>query len=509
MKHTPFIIALLFASTLWAEPVMLVGHRGSSYGIENTLDAFSEGIHRGYPALETDIRVTKDGHFVCSHDGRLSEWGFEKIVIENTTLKKLQKLALHQKRWNTYYDGKITTFEEYLDLCKERNIIPVIEFKHTTGINEKDISNLPKALQIVKDKGLMDKAVFISFMKAPLQYIREHEAPSANVQFLCMPHTERGSFEWMKQYHIDLDICQGFSREMVERYHAAGLKVNCWTIDNPAVARETVDFGVDMLTTNKLVQTDVERQPQPKQPTSRSTRSTVELHTFVTSSGATEGVSIYLPAGYQESTSDYPVLYLLHGVGDDELGWQERGNIVAILDSMIINGFCRPMVVVMPNGFLQTYDVTRRYWNDEELRKELWRFREKQFVYAFPEIIAWAENNYRIRTDRKNTAIAGLSMGGFHTFHIALSMPYKFDYVAPFSAVLDTYTDDELAGLFTHAPHLTWIACGKDDTLFNESIMLLKKMDGKGYPYTFFESTGGHSWKNWKHYITLLLPQLF
>lgn len=264
MRHTHFVLAtwlvILFSSqTLFAQSVVLVGHRGSDYGIENTIDAFQHGINRGYTALETDIHITQDGHFVCSHDARLTEWGHPKVVIEKSKLKKLQSLTLNQTRWGKPYTGHITTFEEYLDLCVKYNITPVIEFKYTTGINEQDVSNLPAALKIVKDRGLLHKVIFISFMKAPLQWIREHEDPDVQVQFLCMPHNERFSFEWMKQYHIDLDICMGFSREMVKRYHEAGLKVNCWTIDHQDIADEELDFGVDFLTTNRLTPADVQR----------------------------------------------------------------------------------------------------------------------------------------------------------------------------------------------------------------------------------------------------------
>lgn len=233
--------------------ITIVGHRGSWKGVENTLDAFKFGVESGYTALETDVRITKDNHFVCWHDGNLKECGLPKVVIADTKLQKLQKLDLTQKRaWGETFTGKLCTFEEYLDFCKANKVTPVIELKWTRGITETDLSNLPQLVQIVKDRGMMHDVIFISFMKAPLQWIRDNESADVKLQFLCYAHTERASFEWMKANHIDLDVCKGFSKEMVERYHKAGLKVNCWTIDDEPTFEEALYFGVDMVTTNKI-----------------------------------------------------------------------------------------------------------------------------------------------------------------------------------------------------------------------------------------------------------------
>lgn len=527
-----FILSLLcVALSAQAREVLLIGHRGSSEGVENTLDAYRAGADRGYYGLETDIHVTKDGYFVCSHDDVLTEWNYPKVMIEKTTLKKLRALNLVQKRWDQTYQGKITTFEEYLDLCIEKNVTPVIELKYTTGITHTNTSNVPRLVQIVKDKGLIHRAIFISFMREPLQYIRDHEDPSIQLQYLCYPHTERPYFEWMKREHIDLDICRGFSRELVERYHAAGLKVNCWTIDDADWANEEVDFGVDMITTNKLLPSDL-RHPEalPRQPEEGCSRLDTTF-CVLPSNGDTTGVCVYLPAGYDSHPSHYPVLYLLHGSGDDETGWADKGNMVHIMDSMIMAGLCRPMVVVMPNGYMETYPVSQHI-DDYPEYKERRNFTSGEFEQHFPEIVEWAESTYRIRTDKRHCAIAGLSMGGFHTFHIAHYMPYKFDYVAPFSGLfiprdaniartrniesLSQYPSvvyatalQQLEAQFTHAPRLYWIACGEKDTLYKDNVALCLYFDQKGYDYRFHQSGGGHSWKNWQDYLTQLLPMLF
>ncbi|MEE1069853.1 MAG: alpha/beta hydrolase-fold protein, partial [Paludibacteraceae bacterium] len=133
------------------------------------------------------------------------------------------------------------------------------------------------------------------------------------------------------------------------------------------------------------------------------------------------GVAVYLPAGYAASKTDYPVLYLLHGSGDDEAGWLTKGKAKAILDSLITNQLCQPMIVVMPNGYLEQ---TGKHYPAET---RLWM--ESTFEENFSQLIAWTEAHFRTLTDKQHRAIAGLSMGGFHTMHTAALLNQSFDYV--------------------------------------------------------------------------------
>ena len=152
--------------------------------------------------------------------------------------------------------------------------------------------------------------------------------------------------------------------------------------------------------------------------------SQVIVTTFPSSIGDA-GVAVYLPEGYESSKADYPVLYLLHGSGDDETGWLTKGRTKAIMDSLITNQLCQPMIVVMPNGYLQQ---TGRFYDSR-----LWM--ESTFEENFSGLIAWIEAHFRTLTDKKNRAIAGLSMGGFHTMHTAALLNQSFDYVGIFSAL--------------------------------------------------------------------------
>ena len=238
------------------------------------------------------------------------------------------------------------------------------------------------------------------------------------------------------------------------------------------------------------------------------------------------GVAIYLPAGYATSGEDYPVLYLLHGSGDDETGWLTKGCAKAIMDSLITNELCQPMIVVMPNGYLEQ---TGKVYPKEA---RLWM--ESTFEENFCQLIAWTEAHYRTINDKQHRAIAGLSMGGFHTMHTAALLNQSFDYVGIFSALYVPYmsqhraertieigdlalsdkpaynqTEALLAEQFAAAPQLYWIACGVDDFLYQDNVVYRQYLDEKQYPYEYHESAGGHSWKNWMDYLTIFAQRLF
>lgn len=238
------------------------------------------------------------------------------------------------------------------------------------------------------------------------------------------------------------------------------------------------------------------------------------------------GVAVYLPEGYAASEEDYPVLYLLHGSGDDETGWMTKGRAKAILDSLIINELCRPMIVVMPNGYLEQ---TGRYYDPES---RLWM--ESTFEENFSQLIAWTEMHYRTINDKQHRAIAGLSMGGFHTMHTAALLNQSFDYVGIFSALYVPHTKQphsertiEMSALalsdkpayqqteallqqqFATPPQLYWIACGVEDFLYEDNVIYRQYLNEKQYPYEYHESAGGHSWQNWMDYLTIFAQRLF
>lgn len=238
------------------------------------------------------------------------------------------------------------------------------------------------------------------------------------------------------------------------------------------------------------------------------------------------GVAVYLPAGYAASKTDYPVLYLLHGSGDDEAGWLTKGKAKAILDSLITNQLCQPMIVVMPNGYLEQ---TGKHYPAET---RLWM--ESTFEENFSQLIAWTEAHFRTLTDKQHRAIAGLSMGGFHTMHTAALLNQSFDYVGIFSALYVPHTKQPhnerniemstlalsdkpayqqtevlLAQQFATPPQLYWIACGAEDFLYQDNVVYRQYLDEKQYPYEYHESAGGHTWENWIDYLTIFAQRIF
>ena len=254
-------------------------------------------------------------------------------------------------------------------------------------------------------------------------------------------------------------------------------------------------------------------------------RSEVVVTSYPASIGEA-GVAVYLPEGYTTSKEEYPVLYLLHGSGDDETGWMTKGKAKAILDSLITNQLCPPMIVVMPNGYLEQ---TGRYYAPES---RLWM--ESTFEENFSQLIAWTEAHYRTIADKQHRAIAGLSMGGFHTMHTAALLNQAFDYVGIFSALYVPHTKQphaerniEISALaqsdkpayqqteallreqFATPPQVYWIACGVEDFLYEDNVIYRQYLDEKQYPYEYHESAGGHSWENWMDYLTIFAQKIF
>lgn len=232
--------------------------------------------------------------------------------------------------------------------------------------------------------------------------------------------------------------------------------------------------------------------------------------------GCKRRLSVYTPPGYEFSSASYPVLYLLHGSGGDETAWLEQGFVAQILDNLIAQGKARPMIVVMPNGHIDTPSAAMPM---AQPKFEHQRWMEGSFEQSFPDIIAYIEKAYRVRTDKHSRAIAGLSMGGFHSLFISANNPDLFDFVGLFSAATTprrnadapfySNIDAKLKAQAERHPALYWIAIGRDDFLYDENVKLRHKLDSLGMKYQYTESDGGHIWANWRHYLQEFVTQLF
>lgn len=236
--------------------------------------------------------------------------------------------------------------------------------------------------------------------------------------------------------------------------------------------------------------------------------------------GMDRRLTVYTPAGYETSGRRYPVFYLLHGMGGDENAWSELGRTAQILDNLIAQGKANPMIVVMTNGNAsQEAAPGESSLGFAAPSMNLPKTMDGSFETAFPDVVKFIDRVYRTKSDKKNRAIAGLSMGGFHAMHISLQYPDMFDYVGLFSAAIMPDKDvkspvyDNLEGKlktqFAGNPALYYIAIGNRDFLYNANKDYRKLLDEKGYKYEYYETGEGHIWKNWRIYLTEFAPKLF
>lgn len=236
--------------------------------------------------------------------------------------------------------------------------------------------------------------------------------------------------------------------------------------------------------------------------------------------GINRRVTIYTPPGYETSIDKYPVLYLLHGMGGDEEAWMALGRTSQILDNLIAQGKAVPMIVVMPNGNVsQEAAPGESSEGFKQPTMQLPHTMDGKMEETFMDLVKFIENSYRVRKNKAGRAIAGLSMGGFHSLHISRYYPNIFDYVGLFSAAIiqdekvtsKVYADIDktLIAQKNNGFKLYWIGIGKTDFLYKNVGDFKAKLDSIKMPYEYVESEGGHTWVNWRTYLTEFVPKLF
>ena len=237
--------------------------------------------------------------------------------------------------------------------------------------------------------------------------------------------------------------------------------------------------------------------------------------------------AIYLPPDYEISERSYPVLYLLHGGGDDQTGWVQFGEVLHIADKAINEGKATPMIIVMPDA----NKGRRGYFNDA---KGEWRYED----FFFEEFMPFVEGKYRIKSEKRYRAVAGLSMGGGGTFMYALHHPELFSSACPLSAstgpikLEDTerrlerygdekkYTKAEIEAYFKHHSALElvkdmpeeqlkdvrwYIDCGDDDFLYEGNSLIHIEMRKRDIPHEFRIRDGAHNWSYWRESLPTVL----
>ena len=241
--------------------------------------------------------------------------------------------------------------------------------------------------------------------------------------------------------------------------------------------------------------------------------------------------AIYLPPDYETSERSYPVLYLLHGAGDDQTGWVQFGEVLHIADKAILEGSATPMIIVMPDGNTKR----RGYFND--LKNE-WRYED----FFFEEFMPYVEKSYRIKGEKRYRAIAGLSMGGGGTFMYALHHPELFSSACPLSAYCGPLSLEELENRMerqgaeqgskeqmeswykrhsaielinaidgeelknNRQNQVRWyIDCGDDDFLYEGNSLAHIAMRKKEIPHEYRVREGGHTWTYWRESLPEVL----
>ena len=234
---------------------------------------------------------------------------------------------------------------------------------------------------------------------------------------------------------------------------------------------------------------------------------------------------VYTPPGYESGTGTYPTFYLLHGASDSDNSWSSVGRAGFILDNLIAAGKAKPMVVVMPAGHAPRPEGEAAPPADAPRDR-----RRDPFLEDFvQDILPYIEKTYRVHKDRRNRAIAGLSMGGAQTLNLLVRLPDTFGHAGVFSsgvfgiaggrrggdqaapqgpsweeqnkAVLD---GDKLKGI-----ELIWFGTGKDDFLVETSRKSVEMLKSHGLPVTYEETGGGHTWLVWRDYLGKYAPMLF
>ena len=231
--------------------------------------------------------------------------------------------------------------------------------------------------------------------------------------------------------------------------------------------------------------------------------------------GGERRMTVYTPAGYEQSKEKYPVLYLLHGSGGDEDAWVDLGRTAQILDNLIAEGKAKPMIIVMPNGVYYNNAAPGYAVNMFQPTMQNSRANStKEIEDAFNELISFVESNYRVAKGYQNRAVAGLSMGSRQSCAVSRSHPGTFGYVGMFSGAVLADTPEEEAALAKQmdpkwAPKLYWIGVGSADGVKVNALKLKEYCESKGYPVEYYESDGGHVWRNWRVYLTIFAQKIF
>ncbi len=251
---------------VWDYAVQFIGHQGSYYGVPNTEEAFLYAAETlQYQALETDVKQTKDGVFVCCHDDT-----FGGYTIANTNWEDLKDVVVNSSRTAGYpsqygempgtgkYSSKICTLERYLEICKEYGIYAVVELKGSPGISNSDQSRMPDLMALIEKVGMLDQTIFLASAYNCLIWVKQNGYDYIPCQYLVDSFASETVFERCKTYGLDVSGCVTYGNgqtentaEWVARYQDAGIKVSTYTFTQYSDYKDVqkwIDIGVDFVT---------------------------------------------------------------------------------------------------------------------------------------------------------------------------------------------------------------------------------------------------------------------
>jgi enterochelin esterase-like enzyme len=253
------------------------------------------------------------------------------------------------------------------------------------------------------------------------------------------------------------------------------------------------------------------------------------IYYFSSVLGRHRRMHIYTPPGYELDSTKYPVFYLLHGAGDCDDSWSSVGRAGFILDNLIAAKKAKPMIIVMPAGHTS---ASFGFGGGRGIGSMIDEF-SQEFA---KDIMPYVESNYRVLTERRNQAIAGLSMGGMQTLNISMSDLGKFAYVGVFSSGIfgaapikpapgapapsapapaqEPDWEQQHLAMLDNAElkkdlKLLWFATGAEDFLLNTTKASIEMLKKHGFSPVYKETGGGHTWTNWREYLNEFAPQLF
>ncbi|MBE6559097.1 MAG: hypothetical protein E7661_08860 [Ruminococcaceae bacterium] len=226
----------------------VVAHRGlSGLERENTASAFVAAGNRNYYGIETDIYRTSDGHFVVNHDGNTNRVGGVNVVMEQAPWELLREVVLYDMDGTKdRYDLRLPSLENYISICKRYEKVCILELKSQFTLEETQ-----KIIELIEKYDYLADVIFISFHYSDLEHVKALR-PNQTCQYLTGDNSDT-MIAKLKDAGMDIDIHHpALTEERVAAMHAAGLKINCWTVDDPARGEELANWGVDYITSNIL-----------------------------------------------------------------------------------------------------------------------------------------------------------------------------------------------------------------------------------------------------------------